>query len=137
MTAQDMTDPDRLNKIKWGQAISEWLDGYALLLRPLLNDASVPIPDFAREFLADLSEGKAHKNPGRRAERPGWLERSIVAEVYAKWEYSSKEAACADVAESRGTTAKTVSKLVEKLCGQGLTRERWIAWGRPDFKRAR
>ena len=132
MTETEMTETE----LRWTYAIRCWFDGHGGLLATAIRDKSLPLSDEARDFLSDLADGKVNKGKGGRpAERPGWVERSIVAEVFTHWEHLSKEAACAAVAERRGASEDEIRGVVDKVQKDGLTREQWIAWGRPDFKK--
>lgn len=133
MVVTDSDDPDRQNRIKWGCAIQNWQEGYKLLLRPLLADTSIPIPDFAREFLADLAEESVIKDDGRPTERSGELERKIVADVFRAWDGSTKERACFYVADRHALTPDAVRGLLERFIRLGITRKAWISWGRPNW----
>ena len=116
-------------------AINAWFDGQGGMLAAAIRDTSLPLIDDARAFLSDLADGKISKGKGGRpVERHGWVERSIVAEVFTHWEHSSKEAACAAVAARRGASDGEIRGVVDKLRKLGFTRDRWKTWGRPDFK---
>ena len=136
---------------QWGAAINRWFERDPSALSALIRNSSLHIPDYAREFLADLADGKVSRGKGGRpVERHGWVERSIVAEVFREWDAaealapgvhgahrdSPKDAACKAVAERRGNdpTEDAVRGLVDKLRKVGFTREGWRTWGRPDFK---
>lgn len=133
MTAQDIDDPERINQIKWGHAISMWQEGYKLLLRPLLIDSTIQIPDFAREFLADLAEGNVIKDIGRPTDRPGWYERKIVTDAFHEWERSTKESACHEVAERYSLKYDAVRGILDRFAKSGITKEVWIRYGRPNW----
>lgn len=132
---RNMDDPDYLAERQWGAAISRWFEHEPSALAALIRASDSLIPDFAREFLADLAEGKVSRGKGGRpGKRYDQIERSIVAEVFAKWEHIAQAAAFDQVADCRGITPDAVRGLVDKFRRQGWTRERWISWGRPDFK---
>ena len=120
---------------EWGAAIEQWFGGNSDALSALVRDTDTAIPDYAREFLADLSAGNVSRGKGGRPEdRDGWLERKIVAEVFRVWETQPKDAACESVADRHNISAGAVRGLVDKLRKAGFTREAWRTWGRPDFK---
>lgn len=133
MTAQDIDDPERVNQIKWIHAISLWQDGYKSLLRPLLIDSSIPIPNDAREFLADLAEGNVVKDNGRPTDRPGWYEREIVAAAFRAWGRGTKEKACHEVAEGYDLKYEAVRGILDRFAKSGITKKAWISWGRPNW----
>lgn len=123
------------NKV-WGRGIADWFDGQTSALETLVKNPEIEIPDFAREFLSDLVSGNVDKGKGGRPpERDGWVERSIVCEVFAEWEKASKSEACATVAERRGMADGAVRGLVDKYQQGGITKAKWIAWGRPKMGR--
>ena len=141
--ATDTDDPAVLLERKWFGAINEWLERRPERLTELLRDAAGPIPDGARAFLADLAAGKVSRGRGGRPpERDGWVERSILAEVFREWETAEgtprptrseapKDAAYRLVAKRRGITTEAVRGIIERLGKAGLTRDRWESWGRP------
>lgn len=127
--------PNLILERRWGGAISDWITGDGTALAVLTRNTANPIPDFAREFLADLAAGTVtHGKGGRPVERHGWVERAMVAEVFSEWDATSKESACAAVADRREISPDAVRAVVDKLRKQGITRKRWHAWGRPDWK---
>jgi hypothetical protein len=117
------------------------------LLTEMLRAAAGPIPDYIRPFLADLAAGKVSRGKGGRpSERDGWVERSILAEVFREWETakgaprpkkaaSPKETACAIVAARREITEGAVRGIVNRLRKFGYTLDAWKSWGRPNWKR--
>ena len=133
--SKDTNDPSLILERRWGGAITEWMERDGTALAALTRDASKPIPPFVREFLADLAARTVTRGKGGRpVERHGWVERAIVAEVFSEWDATSKELACATVAELRGLEPDAVRGVVDRLRKLGITRERWHAWGRPDWR---
>jgi hypothetical protein len=143
----DLTDPALLIEREWGDAINQWFERRPERLAELLRNADGPIPEGAREFLADLVAGKVSRGKGGRPpERDGWVERSILAEVFREWEKAEgiprptraeapKDVAYRLVAERRGETVKAIMGIVERHAKLGLTQDRWESWGRPDWSR--
>ena len=137
---------EELSLHRWDAAIAKWFERDSAALRLLILDASLSPPDFAREFLADIVEGKVSRGKGGRpSERDGWVERAIVAEVFAEWDAAEaltrcdrsdtpKDCALALVANRRNISTDAVRGLVDKLKKCGITREKWRTWGRPDWK---
>jgi hypothetical protein len=141
----DLTDPALLIEREWGYAIEEWRNRRPERLVELLRNADGPIPKFAWEFLADLAAGKVRRYLGRPNDRDGWVERSILTEVFREWETaegaprkkgaSPRAAACALVASRRGITEDAVRGIVERLRKYRYTLDNWKSWGRPDLGR--
>lgn len=120
---------------RWGASYGQWLDGDTSAMEALLRDPAQEIPAWVRDFLADLAAGMVSRGKGGRpAERDGWVERAIVAEVFAEWDKAAKDEACATVADRRGVNADVIRGVVDKLRRKGITRDKWIAWGRPDWR---
>jgi hypothetical protein len=73
---------------RWMIAMSQWLDGNtAPLVSALLDPSMHSKGDDVREFLADLVANKVSRGKGGRpAERHGWIERALVAEVFKEWD---------------------------------------------------
>lgn len=144
LTGLDTFDPQRLADRRWDAAVHHWLAGNLEPLHTLLSDPAAAIPDHGRLFLADLAIGKVKRSRGRPAEYPPWVERSMVAEVFAEHERclaeprqksgKPQERAIAAVAAKRGMTEPSLRGFVEKLRRVGWTLERWQSWGRPNFK---
>lgn len=143
MEAEDM-DAAYWEERRWGHAIGTWLDGDRSALADLLRNESLLVPLTAREFLADLAAGTLKKGKGGRpAERDGWVERAIVAELFEEWDaaeavstssrMSPKDEAMSIVAERRKITADAVRALADKFKSYGITRDAWRAWGRPKW----
>lgn len=144
--AEDFDD-SVLAEMRWGVAISQWLEHDNTNLAALIRNPDSSIPPWVREFLADLAAGTVLRGKGGRpTERHGWHERAIVAEVFSEWNNakmlprssgrgSPKDEACAIVAARRGAKPDTIRGVVNKLIKYGITLERWIAWGSPDWKR--
>lgn len=159
MSDSEATDIDAAywNQRQWGAAISEWIDGSGnmdAIVALARNDQ--PLPDFARQFLADLltnipvraldvaRKEVGQQRTGRPEERDPWVERAIVSEVFFEWErvkgiprkdrdnMNPKDYAMTLVAERRGL--ENVRHVVQKLQGDGITLERWVSWGRPDWR---
>lgn len=125
-----MNDPGYVNERQWGAAIAQWFDHDGAAVAALVM-SNAPIPTFAREFLSDLATGRVNRGKGGRPEkRFGQVERAIVFDVFVEWEKTSKEAAIDAVQEKRKTPIRPT---VNKLRKQGITLERWQAWGRPDW----
>jgi hypothetical protein len=122
------------NEQHWGAAIEQWLAGDGAAVGVLVRDNSEPLPIFARDFLADLATGRVNRGKGGRPENNlGRTERAIVFAVFTRWETTSKDAAIGAVADKRRTTEGAIRATVDKLRKQGITRELWQAWGRPDW----
>lgn len=144
--AEDADSPERQRDLRWWCALEDWRNHNAGPLAAALRDQSLPLTSDIREFLADLVEGKVNRGKGGRPNAYlGWVERSIVAEVFREWDAfekmpknkrleTPKQRACEAVAGRRGGTADTVRALVDKLRAVGITREAWRKWGRPDWK---
>lgn len=133
--AYDDSNEDYRAEQRWMTAYGQWLDRDADALEALLRDDAQKIPAWMRDFLADLAAGKVSRGKGGRpAERDGWVERAIVAEVFAEWDKAAKDEACATVADRRGVNADVIRGVVDKLQRIGITRDKWIAWGQPDWR---
>ena len=139
----DWDDAERLVDVRWSAAVSAWYEeGDGMLLAEAVRDQSLPQPEHVRELFAQLALGKAKRGKGGRPpERHPWLQRSMIAEVFAEWdaaetngEANPKDAACEIVAGRRGVTGDTIRGAVDRLRGAGITRERWQAWGRPSWR---
>jgi hypothetical protein len=111
----------------------------------LILDKDRKIPALAREFIAGVIAGHINKGKGGRpVERDGWVERSIVAEVFAEWELaeqkprlqgeSPQNEAYEIVATRRNESAGAIRGVCQRLNKIGITREQWITWGRPNWK---
>jgi hypothetical protein len=121
---------------QWGRAITAWFDRQHGDLVDLIKDPTQEIPDFAREFLADLVDGKVeHGRGGRPPKRFARDEREIVAECFKEWESTTKDDACAIVAERHELPDEAVRGLMDKFRKYGITKEAWIKWGRPAWPR--
>lgn len=131
----DESDSQWQIDLRWIGAVNAWFDGDAAPLERALRDG-VPLNEDVRTFLADLVAGRVNRGKGGRpTERHGWVERSIAAEVLALRDTGmTADAAYAEVAQRRGDSESVIRGVVEKLRGQGITLERWRAWGRPDWK---
>lgn len=141
MEARDINDPALVRDRRWGGAINRWMqsgpDRSTAELETLLRDSDGEIPDFAREFLADLVAGKVEPNVGGRpAERSEEHKRTIAFEVYAeqaRYKAMPKEArdgrpralAIEQVAARRGITDGAVRGIVEEMTRAGLTFDIW------------
>lgn len=139
--APDIDAPDA----RWADAISRWLSGDTGPFSAAISEASLELTSDAREFIAALAEGRIKRErAGRPTEYEPWVERSIVAAVFAEHERalgeprirggSPQDRAFERVAKSRSTTPGAVRGLVSKLRAKGWTLELWQQWGRPDFK---
>jgi hypothetical protein len=142
----DLTDPALLIEREWGYAIEEWLKRRPERLAELLRNTDGQIPEFAREFLADLVAGKVSRGKGGRPNgRDPWVELAIMAEVFREWETaegsphlqgeSPRAAACALVASRRGITEDAVRGIVDRRRKHKFTLDNWKSWGRPDWRR--
>jgi hypothetical protein len=134
---------DEWNTERWGAAIFQWFERDPAPLEALLREEVRPIPDFAREFLADLASGRLKRGKGGRPdERFEWNKRAIAAEVFAVRERLEAEqanlkptqAAFEIIAEKRDETPDAIRKVVERL-RPGITYEDWKKWGRPNWRR--
>ena len=144
--AEDIDD-NYWAEMRWSAAYSQWLEHDSTNLEALIRDPDSNFPPWVREFLADLAAGKVSRGKGGRPEeRYDWAERALVAEVFDEWNKakmlprvsrsgSPKDKACAIVAARRGATADAIRGVVNKLIKHGITLERWISWGCPDWKR--
>lgn len=149
---RDNEDAETISEIQWSAAIAEWIEHDPARLFALILDGG-EIPAFAREFLAALARGeKLRGKGGRPAERDGWVERAIAAEVFSEWDRleaqassargSPQDEAYALVAARRGITAGAIRGVVQKLQdlgiprgqGLGITRDNWRKWGRPHWR---
>lgn len=134
---------DEFNKERWGWAIYQWMQGGKerdpAPLAVLLRDVARPIPDFAREFLADLASSTL-KRGGRPVEYSGRVERVIASEVFAERKRlestgskaDPKQAACEAVAKRRNAKPDAIRRLVERL-GPSMTYEVWKSIGHPNW----
>ena len=146
MTAFDI-DGAHYAELRWDSAVAAWFERDGSELAALLRDSGESISPGARAFLADLVSGQVSRGKGGRpGERHGWIERAIVAEVFAEWDKAKalpanvrgeapKHHACATVADRRAMSEDAVRGLVDKFRKLGITQERWAAWGRPDWKK--
>lgn len=141
MEPRDTNDPALVRDRLWGAAINRWMlsgpDRSMAELEALLRDPEGEIPDFAREFLADLVAGTVEPNVGGRpAKRTEEHKRMIAYEVYAEQDrYKAMPKNCRDgkprdlaveqVAERRGLTDGTVRGIVEEMTRAGLTFDIW------------
>lgn len=141
MEARDINDPALVRDRRWGGAINRWMqsgpDRSITELEALLRDPEGEIPDFARDFLADLVAGKVEPNVGGRpAERTEEHKRMIAYEVYAEQaRYKAmpkrdrdgrpRNLAIEQVAERRGITDGAVRGIVEEMTRAGLTFDTW------------
>lgn len=135
MDPRDINDPERVLERRWGRAINYWLEeAYPDPLEALLRAADGEIPDFAREFLADLVAGKVKKGKGGRPqEYPPSVQRAIAYEYFAALETLSPSRARVEVAGRRGNmSASTVRNIVARIEADGITREVWIRMARPS-----
>ncbi len=141
MEMRDYYDPAVWYERRWHAAINRWMesapDRSAAELEELLRDSNNEIPDFAREFLADLVAGKVEPNTGGRPEeRSAGYKRAIAYEVYAEQARfkampqkdrtgSPRDKAVASVAERRKLKGGTVRVIVEEMTRAGLTFDIW------------
>lgn len=121
--------------LPWGNAIHRWKAGD---LGPLaIQVAALDLPDFAKQFLADLAAGKAKRRQGRKATRSEDEQHAIWEAVCAEW------AGCKDVPgrDSSGPRDKAIATAADRL---GMTHdaargvfERYKPWPEPIFHEAR
>lgn len=135
---------DEFNSKRWGFAIYQWEQvgkGHdPAPLEALLRDTEISVPDFAREFLAEMASNKLGRG-GRPKEYSGKVERSIASQVFAERERlealgpnsDPKLAACEVIAERLGKTPDSVRRMIERLAPD-LTYELWKSIGRPNWK---
>ena len=135
---------DEFNSERWGLAIFQWMQGGKerdpAPLAVLLRDIARPIPDFVREFLADLASGTL-KRGGRPVEYSGWLARAIASEVFAERERlestgpkaDPKQAACEAIAKRLDMKPDAIRRIVERL-SPSMTYEVWKSIGRPNWR---
>ncbi|MBV5331572.1 hypothetical protein JZU69_04125 [bacterium] len=133
---------DEWNSERWGAAIFQWFERDPDPLEALLRDEGRAIPDFVREFLADLASGTLKRGKGGRpVERDAWKKREIAAEVFAEWErletkgesLKPKQMAFEVVAVRRGATPDAIRGVVDRLMPD-ITFDAWKKWGRPNWK---
>lgn len=133
-------------ELRWTAAISRWLDGEPAELVAAIHDRELAMSSEARAFFADLATGQVKKPSGRPTEYEGWVERSIVAEVFTEWERllaqprvgrggTPQDLAFAAVGEKRKTRSDAIRGVVKRLRRQGITLEFWQRIGRPNWKR--
>lgn len=134
MEPRDTNDPTLVRDRRWSGAIKDWLDAYPQTLEALLRESEREIPDFAREFLADLVAGKVKKGKGGRPqEYPPFVQRAIAYEYFAALETLSPSRARVEVAGRRGDmSVSTVRNIVARIEADGITREVWIRMGCPS-----
>jgi hypothetical protein len=134
MKATDVNAPARLRALKWTAAIGEWERGNDAPIVALLTGRR-GMPDFAREFVADLAAGTAQRREqGRPGERTPEHERRIWRQVMEAMDAGANQAdACADVTARQGLedTPAAVRGIVAKMRARGLTRAFWLAKMRP------
>lgn len=133
---------DEWNSERWGVAIFQWKERDPTPLVALLRDETMPMPNFARDFLGDLASGTFRKSKGGRpVERDAWKKREIAAEVFTEWEkleaqgekLKPKQMAFEVVADRRGATPDAIRGIVDRL-RPGITFETWKKWGRPHWR---
>lgn len=141
METRDFYDPAVWYERRWHAAINRWMesapDRSVAELEELLRDSNNEIPDFAREFLADLVAGKVEPNTGGRpGERSATHKRAIAYEVYAEQaRYKAMPRSERDgrprvlaverVAALRGISDGAVRRIVADISDAGVTYEFW------------
>lgn len=135
---------DEFNSKRWGSAIFQWMqtgkERDRAPLAVLLRDFARPIPDFAREFLADLASDTLPRRDGRPVEYSGRVARSIASAVFAERERlesigpnsDPKQAACEVIATRLDMKPDAIRRLVERL-SPSITYEVWKSIGRPNW----
>ncbi len=141
METRDYYDPAVWYERRWHAAIHRWMesapDRSVAELEELLRDSNNEIPDFAREFLADLVAGKVEPNTGGRPEeRSETHKRAIAYEVYAEQarykvmprserDGQPRVLAVERVAALRGISDGAVRRIVADISDAGVTYEFW------------
>lgn len=135
--ATDTNDPQVAVERRWGNAIAQWQLGKPEPLCDLF--AAMPVPEFAREFLADMARGQVARPMGRRQRLPAAEEREVFFEVMRELDRMEDQGArrsalrphdraVAAVAKSRGWSPDRVRGVVDKARNQGLHRTIWQRW---------
>ena len=79
----DSNEEAQIGERQWGSAIHQWQAGKPE--RVLAAIMTLPIPDFARDFLKDVATGKARRRMGAPPKWPEPLKRSLVRRVFTEW----------------------------------------------------
>lgn len=136
-----MDPEDDAVELAWMRVFKAWSDGSKAEMAEWIRGLESPLPEDAREFLADLILGKVTSRPGRRSMRTPAAERQIVAMVYVARERAEvmgrnsrpADVALEEVAVKLNKSVGTVRGIVEKHVAVGIEFEAWKKWGRPKF----
>lgn len=131
----------------WGSAIVRWQEGDAEPIRALLL-AHEPLPDFVREFLADLAAGKVKRRRGAPPKYSGDQERALYVEVMQSWDQferapmsrdnsGPRDAAIVKVAGDHAMRPDALRGIIERLHAVGMTRKFWPRMRKLDDGHAR
>ena len=146
--AEDIDAPEYLADMRWRAAFVAWLEWHDSAPLAGLIRTDGPMPEWVRDFLADLVQGKALRGPGGRpSERSGQHKRAILAAVFHAWEEAKTEprgpqrldepkaAAVARVADNLKISGGAVKRILDDAQANGITLENWKKWGRPWLKK--
>lgn len=137
-----MTDDEFQAFARWGSAITRWQEGQPAPLCALVL-AHESLPDFVRDFLADLVAGKAKRRRGAPPKYSGTQERALFTEVMQRWDdlegadkttgnTGPRDEAISYVADRHTMKSDALRGIVDRLRTAGMTRELWARYMRPQ-----